>query len=244
MSDSSSDGSAFLEVTGLEVAYGKIVALRGVSLNISRGEIVTLIGANGAGKSTTVRTLAGLMRPLKGRVVFDGKETTGRPAEAIVRRGLCLAPEGRRLFPRMSVHENLLMGAYTRRDRDGVRADMERGFTLFPRLKERSTQLAGTLSGGEQQMLAIARALMSRPRLLMLDEPSLGLAPILVETIFAIIRDINKQGTSILLVEQNARQALQVAHRGYVLETGEIVHTGTGKELLESAEVQKAYLGM
>ena len=184
------------------------------------------------------------MRPLAGRVVFDGKETTGRPAEAIVRRGLCLAPEGRRLFPRMSVHENLLMGAYTRRDRDGIRADMENAFTLFPRLKERSTQLAGTLSGGEQQMLAIGRALMSRPRLLMLDEPSLGLAPILVETIFSIIRDINKQGTSILLVEQNARQALQVAHRGYVLETGEIVQTGTGQELLESAEVQRAYLGM
>ena len=230
MSDSSSNGSAFLEVTGLEVAYGKIVALRGVSLNVSQ--------------STTVRTLAGVMRPLAGRVVFDGKETTGRPAEAIVRRGLCLAPEGRRLFPRMSVHENLLMGAYTRRDRDGIRADMENAFTLFPRLKERSTQLAGTLSGGEQQMLAIGRALMSRPRLLMLDEPSLGLAPILVETIFSIIRDINKQGTSILLVEQNARQALQVAHRGYVLETGEIVQTGTGQELLESAEVQRAYLGM
>ena len=234
----------FLEVTDLEVAYGKITALRGASLTVDRGEIVTLIGANGAGKSTTVRTLAGLLRPVSGRIVFDGHETIGRPAETIVRLGLCLAPEGRRLFPRMSVHENLLMGAYTRRDHDVIRTDVERAFTLFPRLKERTKQLAGTLSGGEQQMLAIGRALMSKPRLLMLDEPSLGLAPILVETIFGIIREINEQGTSILLVEQNARQALQVAHRGYVLETGVIVQTGTGKELLESDDVQKAYLGM
>ncbi|MDQ6879046.1 MAG: ABC transporter ATP-binding protein [Candidatus Dormibacteraeota bacterium] len=236
--------TAFLEVSGLEVAYGKITALRGVSLTVGQGEIVTLIGANGAGKSTTVRTLAGLMRPVSGRVVFDGQETTGRPAEAIVRRGLCLAPEGRRLFSRMSVHENLLMGAYTRRDRAGVNADIERCFGLFPRLKERSGQLAGTLSGGEQQMLAIGRALMAKPKLLMLDEPSLGLAPILVETIFSIIREINAQGTPVLLVEQNAHKALQVAHRGYVLETGVIVQTGTGQELLESEDVQKAYLGM
>jgi branched-chain amino acid transport system ATP-binding protein len=236
--------SPFLEVSDLEVAYGKITALRGVSLTVGRAEIVTLIGANGAGKSTTVRTLAGLMRPVAGRVVFDGQETTGRPAEAIVRRGLCLAPEGRRLFPRMSVHENLLMGAYTRRDRSGINADIERCFGLFPRLKERTSQLAGTLSGGEQQMLAIGRALMARPKLLMLDEPSLGLAPILVETIFSIIREINSQGTPVLLVEQNASKALQVAHRGYVLETGVIVQTGTGQELLESEDVQKAYLGM
>ena len=234
----------FLEVTGLEVAYGKITALRGVSLTVNRGEIVTLIGANGAGKSTTVRTLAGLMRPVAGRVVFDGQETTGRPAEAIVRRGLCLAPEGRRLFPRMSVHENLLMGAYTRRDRDGISADVERSFALFPRLKERAGQLAGTLSGGEQQMLAIGRALLARPKLLMLDEPSLGLAPLLVETIFSIIREINAQGTPVLLVEQNAHKALEVAHRGYVLETGVIVQTGTGQELLESEAVQTAYLGI
>jgi len=234
----------FLEVTGLEVAYGKITALRGVSLTVGRNEIVTLIGANGAGKSTTVRTLAGVMRPVAGRIVFDGQETTGRPAEAIVRRGLCLAPEGRRLFPRMSVHENLLMGAYTRRDRAGISADVERSFSLFPRLKERSTQLAGTLSGGEQRMLAIGRALMARPKLLMLDEPSLGLAPILVETIFTIIREINSQGTPVLLVEQNAHKALEVAHRGYVLETGVIVQTGTGKELLESEAVQTAYLGI
>jgi branched-chain amino acid transport system ATP-binding protein len=234
----------FLEVSGLEVAYGKITALRGVSLTVGRNEIVTLIGANGAGKSTTVRTLAGLMRPVSGRVVFDGQETTGHPAEAIVRRGLCLAPEGRRLFPRMSVHENLLMGAYTRRDRAGISADLERSFALFPRLKERATQLAGTLSGGEQQMLAIGRALMARPKLLMLDEPSLGLAPILVETIFTIILEINSQGTPVLLVEQNAHKALEVAHRGYVLETGVIVQTGTGKELLESESVQTAYLGI
>jgi branched-chain amino acid transport system ATP-binding protein len=236
--------SPFLEVSDLEVAYGKITALRGVSLTVGRAEIVTLIGANGAGKSTTVRTLAGLMRPVAGRVVFDGQETTGRPAEAIVRRGLCLAPEGRRLFPRMSVQENLLMGAYTRRDHSGINADIERCFGLFPRLKERTSQLAGTLSGGEQQMLAIGRALMAKPKLLMLDEPSLGLAPILVETIFSIIREINSQGTPVLLVEQNASKALQVAHRGYVLETGVIVQTGTGKELLASEDVQKAYLGM
>jgi branched-chain amino acid transport system ATP-binding protein len=239
-----SPSGAFLEVTGLEVAYGKITALRGANLRVDRGEIVTLIGANGAGKSTTVRTLAGLHRPVAGRVVFDGKETTGEPPEEIVRRGLCLAPEGRRIFQRMSVYENLLMGAYTRRDDAEIKSDMERAFTLFPVLKERAKQLAGTLSGGEQQMLAIGRALMARPKLLMLDEPSLGLAPILVETIFSIIREINSQGTTVLLVEQNAYKALEVAHRGYVLETGVIVQTGTGKELLESEDVQKAYLGM
>jgi branched-chain amino acid transport system ATP-binding protein len=234
----------YLEVSGLEVAYGKITALRGVSLTVEKGEIVTLIGANGAGKSTTVRTLAGLHRPLAGRVFFDGKETTGQPAEAVVRRGLCLAPEGRRLFPRMSIYENLLMGAYTRRDEAEIKKDMERVFSLFPLLKERIKQLAGTLSGGEQQMLAIGRAMMSRPRLLMLDEPSLGLAPILVEKIFSIIQEINDQGTPVLLVEQNANKALEIAHRGYVLETGVIVQQGTGRELLSSEEVRKAYLGM
>jgi branched-chain amino acid transport system ATP-binding protein len=239
-----SPAGAFLEVTGLEVAYGKITALRGASLTVNRGEIVTLIGANGAGKSTTVRTLAGLNRPVAGRIVFDGKETTGRPPEEIVRRGLCLAPEGRRIFPRMSVHENLIMGAYTRRDATGIKSDIDRAFTLFPRLKEREKQLAGTLSGGEQQMLAIGRALMARPKLLMLDEPSLGLAPILVETIFSIILEINSQGTTVLLVEQNAYKALEIAHRGYVLETGTIVQTGTGKELLASEDVRKAYLGI
>jgi branched-chain amino acid transport system ATP-binding protein len=238
-----SPAGAFLEVTGLEVAYGKIIALRGASLTVNRGEIVTLIGANGAGKSTTVRTLAGLNRPVAGRVVFDGKDTIGQPPEEIVRRGLILAPEGRRIFPRMSVHENLIMGAYTRRDA-GIKADIERAFTLFPRLKEREKQLAGSLSGGEQQMLAIGRALMAKPKLLMLDEPSLGLAPILVEQIFTIILEINSQGTTVLLVEQNAYKALEIAHRGYVLETGVIVQTGTGKELLASEDVQKAYLGM
>jgi branched-chain amino acid transport system ATP-binding protein len=243
MSTASPNGP-FLEVTGLEVAYGKITALRGASLTVGRNEIVTLIGANGAGKSTTVRTLAGLHRPVAGRVVFDGKETTGQPPEEIVRRGLCLAPEGRRIFPRMSVYENLLMGAYTRRNNAEIKSDIDRAFTLFPQLKDRATQLAGSLSGGEQQMLAIGRALMARPKLLMLDEPSLGLAPILVETIFSIIRDINEQGTPVLLVEQNAYKALEVAHRGYVLETGVIVQTGTGKELLASEDVQKAYLGM
>jgi branched-chain amino acid transport system ATP-binding protein len=239
-----SPAGPFLEVTGLEVAYGKITALRGVSLIVGRAEIVTLIGANGAGKSTTVRTLAGLHRPVAGRVVFDGKETTGQAPEEVVRRGLCLAPEGRRIFPRMSVYENLLMGAYTRRDDAEIKSDIDRAFGLFPKLKERTKQLAGTLSGGEQQMLAIGRALMARPKLLMLDEPSLGLAPILVETIFSIIREINSQGTPVLLVEQNAHKALEVAHRGYVLETGVIVQTGTGKELLESPDVQRAYLGM
>ncbi|HVH63395.1 MAG TPA: ABC transporter ATP-binding protein [Candidatus Dormibacteraeota bacterium] len=233
----------FLEVNGLEVAYGKITALRGISLFVDRGEIVTLIGANGAGKSTTVRTLAGLLRPVAGNVKFDGRETTSRP-EDMVERGLILAPEGRRLFPRMTVYENLIMGAYTRKNKKEIESDIERSYGLFPRLKDRAEQLAGTLSGGEQQMLAIARALMARPRLLMLDEPSLGLAPILVETIFKIIREINEQGTPVLLVEQNATMALDIAHRGYVLETGVIVQSGTGKELLASEEVQKAYLGM
>jgi branched-chain amino acid transport system ATP-binding protein len=239
-----SPAGAYLEVNGLEVAYGKITALRGVSLTVGRNEIVTLIGANGAGKSTTVRTLAGLHRPVAGNVMFDGKETTGQAPEEIVRRGLCLAPEGRRIFPRMSVYENLLMGAYTRRDEPGIKSDIDRAFSLFPKLKERTKQVAGTLSGGEQQMLAIGRALMARPKLLMLDEPSLGLAPILVETIFNIIREINTQGTPVLLVEQNAYKALEVAHRGYVLETGVIVQTGTGQELLASEDVRKAYLGM
>ena len=234
----------FLEVTGLQVAYGKITALHGVSLTVERNEIVTLIGANGAGKSTTVRTVAGLHRPQAGRVVFDGQETTGQPPADIVRLGLCLAPEGRRLFPRMSIYENLLMGAYTRRDEPGIKSDIERGFSLFPVLKDRAKQLAGTLSGGEQQMLAIARALMARPKLLMLDEPSLGLAPILVEQIFTIVREINAQGTTVLLVEQNAFKALEVAHRGYVLETGNIVKTGSGKELLASEDVRRAYLGI
>lgn len=233
----------FLEVTGLQVAYGKITALHGVSLVVERNEIVTLIGANGAGKSTTVRTVAGLHRPLAGRVVFDGKETTGEPPAEIVRRGLVLAPEGRRLFPRMSVYENLLMGAYTRRDDSGIKADVERAFTLFPVLKDRAKQLAGTLSGGEQQMLAIGRALMSDPQVLMLDEPSLGLSPILARSVLRTVREIANRGTAVLLVEQNARQALAIADQAYVIEVGRIVLQGEAATLARDERVQRAYLG-
>lgn len=235
---------AFLAVQDLHVSYGAIRAVRGISLQVDKGEIVTLIGANGAGKSTTVRTIAGIERPVSGRISFEGEDVTSAGPEGLVRRGVALVPEGRRIFSRMSVHENLLMGAFTRKDKAGVEESMERVFSLFPRLEERHGQLGGTLSGGEQQMLAIGRALMARPKLLMLDEPSLGLAPLLVETIFRIIGEINSQGTPILLVEQNARQALEVANRGYVLETGTIVQHGTGKELLQSEDVKKAYLGM
>ena len=235
---------AFLEVTGLEVAYGKITALRGASLTVDRNEIVTLIGANGAGKSTTGRTLAGLHRPVAGRVVFDGKETTGKPPEEIVRRGLCLAPEGRRIFPRMSIYENLLMGAYTRRDNDGIKSDIDRVYALFPVLKERSKQLAGTLSGGEQQMLAIGRALTARPKLLMLDEPSLGLAPVMTDVTFEKIGEIHKMGTAILLVEQNVSRALSLVQRAYVLESGHVTIQGTSAELANNKQVQAAYLGI
>jgi branched-chain amino acid transport system ATP-binding protein len=203
-----------------------------------------LIGANGAGKTTTLRTISGLMHPSKGAIAFGGQDITRMQAAKIVTLGLCQSPEGRRLFPRLTVRDNLYMGAYTRRDRAGIASDLERVYTLFPRVKERQRQIAGTLSGGEQQMLAMGRALMARPKALMLDEPSLGLSPLLVETIFNIIREINSQGTPVLLVEQNANKALEVAHRGYVLETGVIVQSGTGKELLASEEVQKAYLGM
>jgi branched-chain amino acid transport system ATP-binding protein len=235
---------AFLDVEAVEVSYGAIRALRGVSLHVEQGEIVTLIGANGAGKSTTVRAIAGILRPSAGTVRFDGRNVSDLSAENVVRAGISLAPEGRRIFPRMSVHENLLMGAYTRRDRAGVDADMERVFTLFPRLRERRDQLGGTLSGGEQQMLAIGRALMPRPRLLLLDEPSLGLAPVLVETIFDTLQEINQQGTTILLIEQNALMALRLAHRGYVLETGQVAMEGTAQQLMESEDVKRAYLGL
>ncbi len=235
---------ALLELRGVDALYGRIQALRGVSIDVGQAEIVALIGSNGAGKTTTLRTISGLMHPASGTVVFDGRDITRTGPDKIVGLGLCQSPEGRRLFPRMTVQDNLFMGAFTRNDRPGIASDMERVFTLFPRLKERRTQIAGTLSGGEQQMLAMGRALMARPKLLMLDEPSLGLAPILVETIFSIVREINGQGTPVLLVEQNAHKALEVANRGYVLETGVIVQTGTGKELLQSEEVQKAYLGM
>jgi branched-chain amino acid transport system ATP-binding protein len=235
---------AILELESVDAFYGRIQALRGVSIKVDKGEIVALIGSNGAGKTTTLRTISGLMHPHSGTIRFDNHDITRTGPSTIVEMGVCQSPEGRRLFPRMTVVDNLFMGAYTRNDKPGIAADMDRVFTLFPRLKERRTQIAGTLSGGEQQMLAMGRALMARPKLLMLDEPSLGLAPILIETIFSIVREINAQGTPVLLVEQNAYKALEVSHRGYVLETGSIVQTGSGKELLASEDVQKAYLGM
>jgi branched-chain amino acid transport system ATP-binding protein len=236
--------TALLEVEGLEVAYGVIRALKGVTLRVDEGEIVTLIGANGAGKSTTVRTISGLLRPKAGTIHFEGTDLTTLNAEQTVKRGIALAPEGRHIFARMSVHENLVMGTYVRRDRDRISSDMDRVFDLFPRLRERQTQLGGSLSGGEQQMLAVGRALMAKPRLLLLDEPSLGLAPVLVQAIFDVLAEINKQGTTILLIEQNALMALKLAHRGYVLETGSVVHQGNAAELLESPAVQRAYLGI
>jgi branched-chain amino acid transport system ATP-binding protein len=235
---------AVLEIRGVDAFYGRVQALHSVSLMVDKSEIVALIGSNGAGKTTTLRTISGLMHPASGTIVFDGNDITKVPAHKIVSLGICQSPEGRRLFPRMQVVDNLQMGAYTRTDRAGIQQDMDRVFTLLPRLKERATQLAGTLSGGEQQMLAVGRALMSRPKLLMLDEPSLGLAPILADTIFKTIVEINAAGTPILLVEQNAVRALEIAHRGYVLETGNVVQKGTGKELLNSPDVQRAYLGM
>ena len=235
---------ALLELKVVDAHYGRIQALRKVTMQVDKGEVVALIGSNGAGKTTTLRTISGLMHPTSGSITFDGREITQTGPDKIVAVGICQSPEGRRLFPRMTVRDNLLMGAYIRNDKQEIASDMERIFVLFPRLKERLTQIAGTLSGGEQQMLAMGRALMARPKLLMLDEPSLGLPPILIETIFQIVREINAQGTPVLLVEQNATKALEVAHRGYVLETGSIVQTGTGKELLASEEVQKAYLGM
>jgi branched-chain amino acid transport system ATP-binding protein len=235
---------ALLELKGVDAFYGRIQALRKMSINVDKGEVVALIGSNGAGKTTTLRTISGLMHPHAGTIHFDGRDITTTPPAKIVGLGICQSPEGRRLFPRMTVIDNLFMGAYTRNDRPGITSDMERVFVLFPRLKERRTQIAGTLSGGEQQMLAMGRALMARPKVMMLDEPSLGLAPILIETIFSIIREINGLGTTVLLVEQNAHKALEVAHRAYVLETGSIVKTGTGQELLASEDVQKAYLGM
>jgi branched-chain amino acid transport system ATP-binding protein len=235
---------ALLEVSEIDAHYGRIQALRRLSLEVDKGEIVALIGSNGAGKTTTLRTISGLMHPGHGTIKFDGKDITNMGPEKIVDLGICQSPEGRRLFARMTVMDNLMMGAYTRRDKAGINPDIEHVFELFPRLKERRNQVAGTLSGGEQQMCAMGRALMAKPKVLMLDEPSLGLSPILVETIFSIIREINSTGTPVLLVEQNAHKALEVAHRGYVIETGVIVQTGTGKDLLQSEEVQKAYLGM
>jgi len=235
---------AILELDGVDAFYGRIQALRGVSIRVEKGEIVALIGSNGAGKTTTLRTISGLMHPNSGTIKFDGQEITRTRPSRIVELGISQSPEGRRLFSRMSVGDNLLMGAYSRNDKAGIASDMERVFTLFPRLQERRAQISGTLSGGEQQMLAMGRALMARPKVMLLDEPSLGLAPILIETIFTIVREINAQGTTVLLVEQNAHKALEVANRGYVLETGVVVQQGSGKDLLESEEVQKAYLGM
>ena len=235
---------ALLELKGVDAFYGRVQALRGVSITVDQGEVVALIGSNGAGKTTTLRTISGLLHPPGGSITFGGKDISKTPAHEIVGLGICQSPEGRRLFPRMQVIDNLRMGAFLRKDKDSIQKDMQRVFELFPRLKERTTQLAGTLSGGEQQMLAIGRALMSKPKLLMLDEPSLGLAPILIELIFQIVREINGQGIPILLVEQNATKALEVAHRAYVLETGSIVQTGSGKELLSSPDVQRAYLGI
>ncbi len=232
-----------LELHDVHTYYGSIQALKGISLDVSQGEIVTLLGANGAGKTTTLRSINGLNRPRQGSIRFEGQEITETPPHEIVARGIAQSPEGRRLFPRMTVLENLEMGAFQRKDRAGIKEDLERVFGLFPRLHERRSQKAGTLSGGEQQMCAIGRALMARPRLLLLDEPSLGLAPIFVERIFEIVETINKQGTSILLVEQNALMALDAAHRGYVLETGRIVLADSAAALKRNEQVRKTYLG-
>ncbi|MDQ3127345.1 MAG: ABC transporter ATP-binding protein [Chloroflexota bacterium] len=234
---------ALLELRDVHAYYGNIHALKGVSLTVEPGEIVTLIGANGAGKSTTLKTISGLLRPRQGEVHFNGARIDGVPSHEIVTLGISQSPEGRRIFPRMSVRENLEMGAFVREKGPELVADFERVFTLFPRLRERRAQLGGTLSGGEQQMLAIGRALMARPKLILLDEPSMGLAPILVEQIFDIVRDINAQGTTVLLVEQNALMALAIAQRGYIMQTGEIVLADAAKALARNPEVKRAYLG-
>jgi branched-chain amino acid transport system ATP-binding protein len=234
---------ALLDVKDIHVFYGNIEAVKGMSFHVDKGEIVSLIGANGAGKTTTLRTVSGLLRPGEGAIFYEGQRIDLLPAHEIVGMGVAQSPEGRRIFPRMSVRENLDMGAFIRRDPAGQREDMDRIMDLFPILKERARQAAGTLSGGEQQMLAMGRALMARPRLLLLDEPSMGLAPIVVQTIFDTIRDINDQGMTVLLVEQNAAQALSLAHRGYVIETGRIVLEDEARALLENEQVRKAYLG-
>ena len=234
---------ALLDVKDIHVFYGNIEAVKGMSFHVDKGEIVSLIGANGAGKTTTLRTVSGLLRPGEGAIFYEGQRIDLLPAHEIVGMGVAQSPEGRRIFPRMSVRENLDMGAFIRRDPAGQREDMDRIMELFPILKERARQAAGTLSGGEQQMLAMGRALMARPRLLLLDEPSMGLAPIVVQTIFDTIRDINDQGMTVLLVEQNAAQALSLAHRGYVIETGKIVLEDEARALLENEQVRKAYLG-
>ena len=232
-----------LKVRDLVVAYGGIEALKGISLDVPDGKIVTLIGANGAGKSTLLRSIIGLVKVKSGSVEYNGDTLTGLNSQQIVSKGLTLVPEGRRVFPNLTVLENLRIGAYMRKDEDGIAADIKRIYEIFPRLEERNWQMAGTLSGGEQQMLALGRALMSRPKLMMMDEPSLGLAPLVIREIFNIIRSINENGTTVLLVEQNANMALKVAHHAYVLETGRIMMEGSGKELLENEEIKEAYLG-
>jgi len=238
------DGAPLLELDDVHTFYGTIEAIKGISLKVHQGEVVTLIGANGAGKSTTLRSIQGINRPKRGRILFNGKDIVGQPPHEIVRMGISQSPEGRRLFPRMTVFENLEMGAFQRRDRSGVKGDVDRVFGLFPRLAERRSQKAGTLSGGEQQMCAMGRALMAQPKLLLLDEPSMGLAPVLVERIFEIVKEINQQGTTILLVEQNALMALDIASRGYVLETGRVALTDDAASLRTNERVRKAYLGL
>ena len=232
-----------LKIENLHVAYGGIQALRGISLEVPDGKIVTLIGANGAGKSTTLRTISGLVKAASGSITWNGEELLGKPIDKIVTSGIAMSPEGRRVFPDMTVLENLKIGAYLRKDKAEIQKDIEWVYSLFPRLQERSWQLAGTLSGGEQQMLAVGRALMSRPKLMMLDEPSLGLAPLVVQDIFTIIREINRQGVTVLLVEQTANMALKIADQAYVLETGNITMSGSGAELLVNEKVREAYLG-
>jgi len=232
-----------LELNNVKTYYGNIRALKGISIEVGEGEIVCLIGGNGAGKSTTLMTISGVLTPEEGEVIYQGQSIVSLRPDNIVQKGICQVPEGRMIFPMLSVMENLDLGAYLRNDRDGIKKDLERVFGLFPILRERLKQAGGTLSGGEQQMLAIGRALMARPKLLLLDEPSLGLAPILVDTIFEIIREINNQGTTILLVEQNAQLALQFSHRGYVIETGEIALADSSAQLLNNEDVKKAYLG-
>ena len=234
---------ALLEVKDLEVYYGVIQALKGISFEVNEGEVVTLIGANGAGKTTTMQSIMGLIHPSHGEIYYDGQKINGIPSHKIVKLGMTQVPEGRRIFSELTVYENLLMGAYTRTDKDGIEKDFKDIYELFPRLEERKNQIAGTLSGGEQQMLAMGRAIMSKPKLLMLDEPSMGLSPLLVDQVFEIIKHFHEIGTTILLVEQNANKSLAISDRAYVLENGKIVLTGTGKELLASEEIKKAYLG-
>ena len=232
-----------LKVENLHISYGFIEAVKGIDFEVKDGEIVALIGANGAGKTTTMHALSGLLKPKEGKIFLDDKEISKIPADKIVSLGLIQVPEGRHVFASQTVKENLELGSYLRKDKDGIKETLDHVYDLFPRLKERESQLAGTLSGGEQQMLAMGRALMSKPKVLLLDEPSMGLSPLLVKEIFAIIKEINKAGTTVFVVEQNAKMALEIANRAYVMETGKIVLTGTGEELISSSEVQKAYLG-